>query len=102
MGDHSTENTCLEDNLVAYIYFIFTYAKCCEDMEKMSELKPGSSKKWVIDESSSSGEEIEEIDPSCITDKLLAKHASEMPSEILMTVSEELFCTNAMVRKEYE
>ena len=61
-------------------------------MEKMSELKPGSSKKRVIEESSSSGEEIE----------LLAKYASEMPSEILMTVSEELFYTDAMVRKEYE
>ena len=71
-------------------------------MEKMSELKPGSCKKRVIEESSSSGEEIEEINPSCITDELLAKYASEMPSEIQMTVSEELFYTDAMVRKEYE
>ena len=71
-------------------------------MEKMSELKPGSSKKRAIEESSSSGEEIEEIDPSRITDELLAKYASEMPSEILMTVSEELFYTDAMVKKEYE
>ena len=71
-------------------------------MEKMSELKPGSSKKRVIEESSSSGEEIEEIDPSHITDELLAKYASKMPSEIPMTVSEELFYTDAMVRKEYE
>ena len=71
-------------------------------MEKMSELKPGSSKKRVIEESSSSGEEIEEIDPSRITDELLAKYASEMPSKIPMTISEELFYTDAMVRKEYE
>ena len=68
----------------------------------MSELKLGSSKKQAIEESSSSGEEIEEIDPSRITDELLAKYASEMPSEIPMTVSEELFYTDAMVRKEYE
>ena len=71
-------------------------------MEKMSEPKPGSSKKRAIEESSSSGEEIEEIDLSRITDELLAKYASEMPSEIPMTVSEELFHTDAMVRKEYE
>ena len=71
-------------------------------MEKMSELKPGSSKKRVIEESSSSEEEIEEIDPSHITDELLARYASEMPSEIPMTVSEELFYTDAMVRKVYE
>ena len=71
-------------------------------MEKMSEPKPGSSKKRAIEESSSSGEEIEEIDPSRITDELLAKYASEMPSEIPMTVSEELFYTDAMVKKEYE
>ena len=58
-------------------------------MEKMSEeLKPGVSKKRVIEESSSSGEEIEEIDPSCITDELLQKYANEIPSQIPMTVSE--------------
>ena len=56
----------------------------------------------MIEESSSSGEEIEEINPSHITDELLAKYASEMPSEILMTISEELFYTDTMVRKEYE
>ena len=33
------------------------------------EPKPGVSKKRVIEESSSSEEEIEEIDPSCITDE---------------------------------
>ena len=71
-------------------------------MEKRSELKPGSSKKRIIEESSSSGEEIEEIDPSHITDELLEKYASEMPSELPMTVSEELFYTDAMVKKEYE
>ena len=72
-------------------------------MEKISkELKPGVSKKRVIEESSSSGEEIEEIDPSCITDEHLQKYASEMPSEIPMTISEELFYSNAMVQREYE
>ena len=72
-------------------------------MEKMSEEpKPGVSKKRVIEESSSSGEEIEEIDPSCITDELLQKYASEMPSEIPMTISEELFYSDAMVQREYE
>ena len=74
-----------------------------EVMEKMSEEpKPGVSKKRVIEESSSSGEEIEEIDPSCITDELLQKYASEMPSEIPMTISEELFYSDAMVQREYE
>ena len=72
-------------------------------MEKMpEEPKPGVSKKRVIEESSSSGEEIEEIDPSCITDELLQKYASEMPSKILMTISEELFYSNAMVQRVYE
>ena len=72
-------------------------------MEKMSEeLKPGVSKKQVMEDSSSSGEKIEEIDPSCITDKLLQKYACEMPSEIPMTISEELFYSNAMVQREYE
>ena len=72
-------------------------------MEKMpEEPKPGVSKKRVIEESSSSGEEIEEINLSCITDELLQKYASEMPSEILMTISNELFYSNAMVQREYE
>ena len=66
------------------------------------EPKPGVSKKRVIEESGSSGEEIEEIDPSCITDELLQKYASEMPSEIPMTISEELFYSDAMVQREYE
>ena len=65
------------------------------------EAKPGVSKKRVIKESSSSGEEIEEIDPSLITDKLLQKYASEMLSEIPMTISEELFYSDAMVQREY-
>ena len=40
-----------------------------EAMEKMSEEpKPGVSKKRVTEESSSSEEEVEEIDPSFITD----------------------------------
>ena len=72
-------------------------------MGKMSEEpKPGVSKKRVMEESSSSGEEIEEIDPSCITDGLLQKCASEMPSEIPMTISEELFYSDTMVQREYE
>ena len=66
------------------------------------EPKPGVSKKRVIEESSSSGEEIKEINPSCITDKLLQKYASEIPSEIPMTISEELFYSDAMVQREYE
>ena len=74
-----------------------------EVMEKMSEEpKPGVSKKRVIEESSSSREEIEEIDLSCITDELLQKYASEMPSEIPMTISKELFYSDAMVQREYE
>ena len=73
-----------------------------EAMEKMSEEpKPGVSKKRVIEESSSSGEEVEEIDPSFITDELLQKYVSEMPSEIPMTISEELFYSDAMVQREY-
>ena len=71
-------------------------------MEKMSEEpKPGVSKKRVIEESSSSGE-VEEIDPSLIMDELIQKYASEMPSEIPMTISEEFFYSDAMVQREYE
>ena len=55
-----------------------------------------------MEDSSSSREEIEEIDLSCITDELLQKYASEMPSEIPMTISEELFYSDAMVQREYE
>ena len=63
-----------------------------EVMDKMSEEpKPGVSKKRAIEESSSSGEEVEEIDPSFIMDELLQKYVSEMPSEIPMTIIEELF-----------
>ena len=65
------------------------------------EPKPGVSKKRVIEESSSSEEEIEEIDPSRITDKLLQKYAIEIPSQIPMTISEELFYSDAMVQREY-
>ena len=73
-----------------------------EAMEKISEEpKPGASKKRVIEESSSSEEEVEEIDPSLITDELLQKYASEMPSELPMTISEELFYSDAMVQREY-
>ena len=74
-----------------------------EVMEKISEeSKPGASKKRVIEESSSSEEEVEEINPSLITDELLQKYASEMPSELLMTISEELFYSDAMVQREYD
>ena len=73
-----------------------------EAMEKISEeSKPGASKKRLIEESSSSEEEVEEINPSLITDKLLQKYASEMPSELPMTISEELFYSDAMVQREY-
>ena len=62
--------------------------------------KPGTSKE--VEESSSSEEEIEEINPSLITDELLQKYASEMPSELPMTISEELFYSDAMVQREYD
>ena len=85
------------------IYLIVTEQGDKETMEKMSkELKPGVSKKRVIEESSSREEEVEEIDPSFITDKLLQKYASEMPSKLLMTISEELFYSDAMVQREYD
>ena len=73
-------------------------------MEKMSkELKPGVSKKRVMEESSSSEEaEVEEIDPSFITDELLQKYVSEMPSKLPMTISKELFYSDAVVQREYE
>ena len=71
--------------------------------EKTSEEpKPGTSKKRMIEESSSSEGEIEEIDPSLITDELLQKYTSEMPSELPMTISEELFYSDAMVQREYD
>ena len=67
------------------------------------EPKPGVSKKRVMEESSSSEEaEVEEIDPSFITDELLQKYASEMLSELPMTISKELFYSDAMVQKEYD
>ena len=73
-------------------------------MEKISEEpKPGVSKKRAMEESSSSEEEeVEEIDPSFITDELLQKYASEMPSELPMTISKELFYSDAMVQREYD
>ena len=64
------------------------------------EPKPGTSKE--VEESSSSEGEIEEIDPSLITDKLLQKYASKMPSELPMTISEKLFYSDAMVQREYD
>ena len=85
------------------IYFISTEQGGKEAMEEMSEEpKPGVSKKRVIEESSSSEEEVEKIDPSFIMDELLQKYASEMPSELPMTISEELFYSDAMVQREYD
>ena len=81
------------------IYLIVTEQGDKEVMEKMSkELKPGVSKKRVIEESSSIEEEVEEINLSFITDELLQKYASEMPSELPMTISEELFHSDATKR----
>ena len=71
-----------------------------EEKKTGGEPKPGTSKEVV--ESSSSEGEIEEIDPSLITDELLQKYASEMPSELPMTISEELFYSDAMVQREYD
>ena len=56
----------------------------------------------MIEESSSNEEEVEEINPSLITDDLLQKYASEMPSELPMTISKELFYSDAMVQREYD
>ena len=69
--------------------------------EKTSEEpKPGTSKEGMVEESSSSEGEIEEVDPSLITDELLQEYASEMPPELPMTISEELFYSDAMVQRE--
>ena len=71
--------------------------------EKTSgEPKPGTSKEGMVEESSSSEGEIEEVDPSLITDELLQEYASEMPPELPMTISEELFYSDAMVQREYD
>ena len=84
-------------------YLIMTEQVGKEVMEKTTEEpKPGTSNKRMIEESSSSEEVIEEIDPSLITDELLQKYASEMPSELPMTLSEELFYSDAMVQREYD
>ena len=84
-------------------YLIITEQVGEEVMEKTAEEpKPGISKKRMIEESSSSEEEVEEINPSLITDELLQKYASEMPSELPMTISEELFYSDAMVQREYD
>ena len=85
------------------IYLIMTEQVGKEVMEKTTEEpKPGTSKKRMIEESSSSEEEVEEIDLSLITDELLQKYASEMPSELPMTISKELFYSDAMVQREYD
>ena len=71
--------------------------------EKTSEEpKPGTSKEGMKEESSSSEGEIEEVNPSLITDELLQEYASEMPPELPMTISEELFYSDAMVQREYD
>ena len=86
-----------------HIYLIMTEQVGKEVMEKTTEEpKSGTSQKRMIEESSSSEEEVEEIDPSLITDELLQKCASEMPSELPMTISEELFYSHAMVQREYD
>ena len=85
------------------IYLIMTEQVGKEVMEKTTEEpKPGTRRKRMIEESSSSEEEIKEIDPSLIMDELLQKYASEMPSELPMTISEELFYSDAMVQREYD
>ena len=86
-----------------HIYLIMTEQVGKEVMEKTTgEPKPGTSKKRMIEESSSSEEDVEEINPSLITDELLQKYASEMPSELPMTISKELFYSDAMVQREYD
>ena len=71
--------------------------------EKTSEEpKPGTSKEGMEEESSSSEGEIEEVNLSLITDELLQEYASEMPPELPMTISEELFYSDAMVQREYD
>ena len=71
--------------------------------EKTSEEpKPGTSKEGMVEGSSSSEGEIEEVNPSLITDELLQEYTSEMPPELPMTISEELFYSDAMVQKEYD
>ena len=71
--------------------------------EKTSEEpKPGTSKEGMEEESSSSEGEIEEVDPSLITDELLQEYTSEMPPELPVTISEELFYSDAMVQREYD
>ena len=70
--------------------------------EKTSEEpKPGTSKEGMVEESSSSEGEIEEVDLSLITDEL-QEYISEMPPELPMTISEELFYSDAMVQREYD
>ena len=73
-----------------------------EEVEEKTggESKPGTSKE--VAESNSSEGEIEEINRSLITDELLQKYASEMPSELPMTISKELFYSDAMVQREYD
>ena len=71
--------------------------------EKTSEEpKPGTSKEGMVKESNSSEGEIEEVNPSLITDELLQEYASKMPSELPMTISEKLFYSDAMVQREYD
>ena len=88
----------------APIYSTMTEQISKEVLEEKTgeEPKPGTSKEGMVEESSSSEGEIEEVDPSLITDKLLQEYASEMPPELPMTISEELFYSDAMVQREYD
>ena len=88
----------------APIYSTMTEQISKEIMEEKTseEPKPGTSKEGMVEESSSSEGEIEEVDPSLITDELLQEYACEMPPELPMTISEELFYSDAMVQREYD
>ena len=71
--------------------------------EKTSEEpKPGISKERMVEESNSSEGEIEEVNLSLITDELLQEYASEMPPELPMTISKELFYSDTLVQREYD
>ena len=107
------QNTHLQDNSTTHlstgqlndapIYSTMTEQISKEVVEEKTseELKPGTSKEGMVEESSSSEGEIEEVNPSLITEELLQEYTSEMPPELPMTISEELFYSDAMVQREY-
>ena len=78
--------------------------KTCEELkpEASEKPKPEPSEEEMAEENSSSEGEVEEIDPSLITDEMLQKYTSEMTPEFPMTICEELFYSDAMVQKEYD